>query len=342
MSSANIARTLCIAYTKTGNPCRYAKKETSDYCGVHRRLDLNPSNEAKVEVKANDSLMNHVVSDRKAITDCCQCTQMTMGGIRCKNMVITNDPENAVCHRHFEFNERVNRERAQARVQNELKDPIHLNQVESEYYSQLERERKEEEKKYLDRLAELEQKNRVDELESKRRMRDSTDAERRRNEEEIKRIRNYSYELNRYQFRYRCVAENCENTVYFDNPFQNSENVLCHLHYYSRRPYSRRREQDLYSESDSDLDSDSDIDELVQDIGHVNFGSNQRAGSGAGPVQKPNMRTLRDGECHICAEENKRMIMLQCCRNEMCAECMTKIRTCVCPFCKKDNNMTYE
>jgi hypothetical protein len=69
-----------------------------------------------------------------------------------------------------------------------------------------------------------------------------------------------------------------------------------------------------------------------------------RAGAGAGPYKK-NMRTLREAECHICAEDKKRMVMLYCCRNEMCAECMLKVSrlvVCKCPFCKEDNLMCIE
>jgi hypothetical protein len=56
-------------------------------------------------------------------------------------------------------------------------------------------------------------------------------------------------------------------------------------------------------------------------------------------VYKTNMKTLRECECDICAEQNKRMIMLYCCRKEMCADCMKKITNSKCPFCKQDNNM---
>jgi hypothetical protein len=97
---------------------------------------------------------------------------------------------------------------------------------------------------------------------------------------------------------------------------------------------------------------DNDIDALVNQAQQLRFepeppappAQPARAGAGAGPYKK-NMRTLRDGECHICAEDNKRMVMLYCCRNEMCAECMLKISrliVCKCPFCKEDNLMHIE
>lgn len=66
-----------------------------------------------------------------------------------------------------------------------------------------------------------------------------------------------------------------------------------------------------------------------------------RAGAGA-IGYKPNMKTLRECECDICAEDNKRMIVLHCCRKEMCADCMKKITNAKCPFCKQDNNMIVE
>ena len=66
-----------------------------------------------------------------------------------------------------------------------------------------------------------------------------------------------------------------------------------------------------------------------------------RAGAGA-MGYKTNMKTLRECECDICAEDKKRMIVLHCCRKEMCADCMIRITNAKCPFCKQDNNMIIE
>ena len=78
----------------------------------------------------------------------------------------------------------------------------------------------------------------------------------------------------------------------------------------------------------------------IQNQLNLNSNTRRRARAGAGAMgYKTNMKTLRECECDICAEDKKRMIMLHCCRKEMCADCMGKITNAKCPFCKQDNTM---
>jgi hypothetical protein len=90
-----------------------------------------------------------------------------------------------------------------------------------------------------------------------------------------------------------------------------------------------------YKQSNSNSNSNP-----IQNQLNRNSTTRRRARAGAGVMgYKTNMKTLRECECDICAEDKKRMIMLHCCRKEMCADCMGKITNAKCPFCKQDNTM---
>jgi hypothetical protein len=101
-----------------------------------------------------------------------------------------------------------------------------------------------------------------------------------------------------------------------------------------------------YPNDIADYDS-NEMQDVVDAILGMSFEDEQpvrplfRAGAGA-IGYKPNMKTLRECECDICAEDKKRMIVLHCCRKEMCADCMIRITNAKCPFCKQDNNMIIE
>ena len=101
-----------------------------------------------------------------------------------------------------------------------------------------------------------------------------------------------------------------------------------------------------YPNDIADYDS-NEMQDVVDAILGMSFEHEQpvrplfRAGAGA-IGYKPNMKTLRECECDICAEDKKRMIVLHCCRKEMCADCMIRITNAKCPFCKQDNNMIIE
>lgn len=52
-----------------------------------------------------------------------------------------------------------------------------------------------------------------------------------------------------------------------------------------------------------------------------------------------NIKTHGERECSICYC-NKQMVIMFCCRQEMCSDCMKKITNSKCPFCKQNNLMT--
>jgi hypothetical protein len=93
-------------------------------------------------------------------------------------------------------------------------------------------------------------------------------------------------------------------------------------------------------------DHDAEMEHMIGAIFGLSFNHYEykqpivqpRAGAGA-MGYKMNMKTLRECECDICAEDKKRMIMLHCCRKEMCGDCMLRITNAKCPFCKQANNM---
>ena len=159
---------------------------------------------------------------------------------------------------------------------------------------------------------------------------------------------------------YQCTHLPCLRMVVSNDP----ENVLCARHRRERDerqriesgllPLSDDRSRTILNFISREVDQrdhvmdDNEFNELIRQAEQLSFEHKQpepaprRAGAGAGDPHKKNMRTLREADCHICAEENKRMVMLFCCRNEMCAECMLKIRTMQCPFCKHENLMQVE
>lgn len=86
-------------------------------------------------------------------------------------------------------------------------------------------------------------------------------------------------------------------------------------------------------------DDQAALDEFLREVEFLSLNYRQPI-----PVSCPvndsrmNMKTLREHDCDICALKN-RMVMLYCCRQEMCADCMQKITNYKCPFCKQDNHM---
>ena len=258
---ARIADNTCLAFTKTGNPCRNRKKIGGDYCGKHDsalpEAKRQESSSARSERKDSEQKSDRKESDRKeleeAIARSDRCTKITKRGVQCKHFV--NNGGNGLCKRHL---------RAEGAL-------AHLNGV----------------------LAQ------------------------------------------QAQARALWVAR--------AQPLPRAEAV---------RPQPR----DI-------MDEDEEIDEISRILdqtafeqevlpirpsvvyvnsllgGHVPVRrSPARAGAGA-MGYKTNMKTLRECECDICAEDKKRMIMLHCCRKEMCADCMGKITNAKCPFCKQDNTM---
>ena len=133
-----------------------------------------------------------------------------------------------------------------------------------------------------------------------------------------------------------------------------AEGNLEYLNNFIERQRSRS-EQAVINNPARDI-MDDDISDIVSNLRQVSFEEYEysqpilhpprsrmgvpfpRAGAGA-MGYKTNMKTLRECECDICAEDKKRMIMLHCCRKEMCADCMKRITNAKCPFCKQDNNM---
>lgn len=53
-----------------------------------------------------------------------------------------------------------------------------------------------------------------------------------------------------------------------------------------------------------------------------------------------NVLTRGERDCSICYEP-KQMIIMHCCRQEMCAGCMKQITNNKCPFCKQENSMKF-
>lgn len=51
-----------------------------------------------------------------------------------------------------------------------------------------------------------------------------------------------------------------------------------------------------------------------------------------------NIKTRGERECPLC-KNNKQMIIMYCCRKEMCSDCISKISDSKCTHCKKQNSM---